>query len=210
MQYALPLLRRFFAKVVLNVLPAAMASVIGGILFTHYQLGGAIAPQTGAEQLAPASAEMMKLVRDEHALIVDFLKAQLAAEKSRLAEEEKAAHAADEGKPAQAAPTAAAARHVTVAMASGKTAAPRSRPVAAAAPHAPLVIARTGQIEPVEAPARDPDSFLSKTIDLKDHVVAATQRVVTTIGTIPSWIGERIGGSTVNSPPVGRLASASW
>ena len=72
MQYALPLLRRFFAKVVLNVLPAAMASVIGGILFTHYQLGGAIAPQTGAEQLAPASAEMMKLVRDEHVLIVDF------------------------------------------------------------------------------------------------------------------------------------------
>ena len=68
MQYALPLLRRFFAKVVLNVLPAAMASVVGGILFTHYQLGGAIAPQTGAEQLAPASAEMMKLVRDEHAL----------------------------------------------------------------------------------------------------------------------------------------------
>ena len=98
MQYGLPLLRRFFAKVVLNVLPAAMASVIGGILFTHYQLGGAIAPQTGAEQLAPASAEMMKLVRDEHVLIVDFLKAQLAAEKSRLAEEEKAAHAADEGK----------------------------------------------------------------------------------------------------------------
>ena len=120
MQYALPLLRRFFAKVVLNVLPAAMASVIGGILFTHYQLGGANAPQTGA--VAPASAEMMKLVRDEHALIVDFLKAQLAAEKSRLAEEEKATHAADEGKPAQAAPAAAAARHVIVAMASGKPA----------------------------------------------------------------------------------------
>jgi hypothetical protein len=208
MQYALPLLRRFFAKVVLNVLPAAMASVIGGILFTHYQLGGAIAPQTGAEQLAPASAEMMKLVRDEHALIVDFLKAQLAAEKSRLAEEERAAHAADEGKPAQSAP--AEARHVTVAMASRKPAAPHSRPVAVAAPHAPLVIAQTEQIEAVEAPARDPDSFLAKTLDLKDHVVAATQRVVTTIGTIPSWIGERIGGSTVSSPPAGRLASASW
>ena len=99
---------------------------------------------------------------------------------------------------------------MTVAMASGKTAAPRSRPVAAAAPHAPLVIAQTGQIEPVEAPARDPDSFLAKTIDLKDHVVAATQRVVTTIGSIPSWIGERIGGSSVSSPPAGRLASASW
>ena len=90
---------------------------------------------------------------------------------------------------------------MTVAMASGKPAAPRSRPVAAAAPHAPLVIAQTGQIEPVEAPARDPNSFLAKTIDLKDHVVAATQRVVTAIGTIPSWIGERIGGSTVSSPP---------
>jgi hypothetical protein len=52
------------------------------------------------------------------------------------------------------------------------------------------VIAQTEQIEATEAPARDPDSFLAKTIDLKDHVVAATQRMVTTIGSIPSWLGE--------------------
>ena len=34
-------------------------------------------------QVAPASEEMMRLVRDEHAMIVDYLKAQTAAEKGR-------------------------------------------------------------------------------------------------------------------------------
>lgn len=36
---------------------------------------------------------------------------------------------------------------------------------------------------------RDDDSLLAKTIGVTDHVVAATQRAVSTIGVIPTWIG---------------------
>jgi hypothetical protein len=225
MQYAPPLLRRFVAKVVLNVLPAAMASVIGGILFTHYQLGGAIAPQTGAEQLAPASAEMMKLVRDEHVLIVDFLKAQTAAEKSRLAAEDEAsarsvaearmAAASSAAVPA-AAPVTASRRPETTVMAA-KSAVSRGRATAAAtaaAPHAPLVIAQAEQSGggASAAPAAGKsDSLLAKTLDFKDRVVDATLHVIGTLGSIPSLIasgGDRVGASNANAP-AGRLVGAS-
>ena len=32
----MPLLVRFFSKLLLDILPAALASVIGGLLFAHY------------------------------------------------------------------------------------------------------------------------------------------------------------------------------
>ena len=86
-----PWLARLAGKMVLEVLPAALASVIGGFLFTQYHFGHA-APQLVAVQ--PASPEMMAMVRDEHALIMDYLKAQVAAEKRRDAAEDAAtAHA---------------------------------------------------------------------------------------------------------------------
>jgi len=61
--------RRLVAKLVHDVLPAALASLIGGLLFTHFQLGRMPAPV--AAQVAPASPEMMQLLRDEHGLIVN-------------------------------------------------------------------------------------------------------------------------------------------
>ena len=85
-----PLLLRFFTKLLFDIMPAALASIIGGILFTHYQMGYTGAPTPAVEQAVPASAEMIQLLRDEHAAIVDFLKAQTAAEKSRLAAEDEA------------------------------------------------------------------------------------------------------------------------
>ena len=74
---------RFLGKLVVDVLPAALRSVIGGFLFAQYQFSHATAPHPATEQAVPASAEMMQLVRDEHAVIIDYLKAQMAAEKSR-------------------------------------------------------------------------------------------------------------------------------
>jgi len=62
MPYDLPVLLRFLAKWVLDVLPAALASVIGGFLVTHYQAARAVAPAPAAEQAAPASAQMLRLV----------------------------------------------------------------------------------------------------------------------------------------------------
>lgn len=88
-----PLVLRFLAKFVLDIMPAALASVIGGFLFSHYHWGYAAVPASApiGEQHAAASAEMMKLVRDEHALIFDFLNAEMKAERSRLAAAEKPA-----------------------------------------------------------------------------------------------------------------------
>ena len=82
-----PLLARFLGKFVLDIMPAALASVIGGFLFTQFHFGHTPSKPV-LEQVTPASAEMMALVRDEHAMIVDYLKTQMAAEKSRVAGED--------------------------------------------------------------------------------------------------------------------------
>jgi hypothetical protein len=82
-----PLLARFLGKFVLDIMPAALASVIGGFLFTQYHFGHS-APKPVLEQVTPASAEMMAMVRNEHAVIIDYLKTQMAAEKSRAAAED--------------------------------------------------------------------------------------------------------------------------
>ena len=105
----IPLLARFIAKLIVDALPAAMASVIGGFLITQYQVSHQ-APRPAAGQVAPASAEMMALVRDEHSMIVDYLKTQMAAEKSRhVAEDQAEARAAANARLAAAAEAAAAA-----------------------------------------------------------------------------------------------------
>ncbi len=221
-----PLLLRFLAKLVFDILPAALASVIGGILFTHYQSGFARAPKPVAAQVAPASAEMVQLLRDEHAAIVDFLKAQMAAEKARLAAaDQESARSEAEARAAivaVAAPAPAAPRRSDAAanaVSTARSAATRARgPAAAAAtapPRAPLVIAQApqgGSAAPAASAPRDPDSLLAKTLDIKDHVVDATLHVIGAIGSIPSLIGsmgDHVGGSSASSPPAGRLAGAS-
>ena len=217
------MLLRFFTKLLFDIMPAALASIIGGILFTHYQMGYAGAPRPPVEQAAPASAEMIQLLRDEHAAIVDFLKAQTAAEKSRLAAEDEAsarsvaearmAAASSAAVPA-AAPVTASRRPETTVMAA-KSAVSRGRAAATAAtPHAPLVIAQAEQSggSTSAAPAAgNSDSLLAKTLNFKDRVVDATLHVIGTLGSIPSLIasgGDRVGASNASAPP-GRLVGAS-
>jgi hypothetical protein len=217
------LLARFLGKFALDILPAALASVIGGFLFTQYQAGHAV-NRTAAAQVAPASAEMMAMVRDEHAMMMDYLKSQMAAEKSREATEDAAraaaiAKAADE-KAAEATPVAdAAAPPRLIAVTSRAASAHIRKPVTiAAAPSAPLVIAQADQSVSQQHPtqsdgpapgdrlARDPDSLLAKTLDFKDHVVAATRQVVGAIGNVFASVGGRIGGA---APTVRQLSSSS-
>jgi hypothetical protein len=216
-----PLLLRFFTKLLFDIMPAALASIIGGILFTHYQMGYAGAPTPAVEQAVPASAEMIQLLRDEHAAIVDFLKAQTAAEKSRLAAEDEAsarsvaearmAAASSAAVPA-AAPVTASRRPETTVMAA-KSAVSRGRATAAAtaaAPHAPLVIAQAEQ-SGGSASAAPAAGKSDKTLDFKDRVVDATIHVIGTLGSIPSLIasgGDRVGASNANAP-AGRLVGAS-
>jgi hypothetical protein len=190
-QHSTPFLRRFASKLVVDVLPATLTSIVGGVLVAHYQFGH-VAQRPATEQVAPASAEMVKLVRDEHSAIMDYLTAQIAAEKSRNAAADAAVAEAKASVEAPAAPPVV--RALPALAVAPKPVAVRSKPVVAAAvlpPHQSLVVAQVAP-EPVAAPvvqpAPQPKSLLSRTLDLKDHVVGATLHVVTAIGGIPSWI----------------------
>ena len=213
-RHGAPLLGRFLGKFV-DVLPTALASLIGGFLFTQYQAGYRVTPQPAAEQAAPASAEMLQLVRDEHAMIFDYIKAQTAAEKSRNAAEDKEdARVVAEAKPAAAPVT----RRPLAAAASGVSRIKISAVAATPAPavHAPRVIAQIEQTAagasgvPAADTVRQPDSLLAKTLTIKDSVVHATLHAVSAIGGIPNWIaslGDRLGGAS--TPSANRLISTS-
>jgi hypothetical protein len=242
--WQIPLLGRFVGKFVVDILPAALASVIGGFLFTQYQVGRTAPPRV--EQASPASTEVLALVRDEHEAILGYLKSQMAAEKNRLAAQDaETAQAVADAKAAQEAAqekaaqekvaqekvaqekatqdsdarekagaesntaeikltSAPSARRVAPSM-QARVAVSRAKPVSApatAAP-APLVIAQAEPNAPqndVSASANrlasDPDSLLAKTLDLKDHVVAATRRAAAAIGDVFTSVGEQISGVT--------------
>jgi hypothetical protein len=219
-----PLLARFVGKFVLDILPAALASVIGGFLFTQYQLGRAAAPAP-TEHISPASAEALALVREEHDAIVGYLKSQMAAEKNRLAEQDaETARAVADAKAAQEnaaqekalaeqnavdikLSAAAPARRVA-AVTSAKDALPRAKPAAAPIPVVPTQVAMAqnepnpqASAAPADRLARDPDSLLAKTLDLRDHVVAVTKQAVSALGDMFASVGERIGGSPPSPRP---------
>jgi hypothetical protein len=203
MRLEMPLLKRLLTKLVHDVLPAALASVIGGFLFTHFQLGRF--PEPVAAQVTPASDEMMQLLRDEHGLIVNFIQARIANEKKQLAADENTPRGAAELHPAASRPSA-------VTLAAVKPNTTRGRSVGAGVSPPPLLIAQVQQDHTGKSNVGSDESLLAKTIGIKDHVVAATHRVVSALGGIPTWIGaigDRIGGEDVNPRPPANLVSAS-
>jgi hypothetical protein len=216
-----PLLKRFVGKLVVDVLPATFVSVLGGFIITQYQFNHTAVSRPATEQVVPASAEMMQLVRDEHAVIIGYLQTQMAAEKNRHAAEDAAvadARLAATEPPAPAAAPVPAPRPVATAVAAKPV--PARTKVATAPvlpPHAPLLIAQTDQAvsaTPVAEPAPAPESksLLTRTLEVKDHVVGATLHVVSAIGGIPSWIasmGDRVSGSGTTSSSAGRMFSTS-
>jgi len=215
---AVPLPLRFLGKLVLEVLPAALASVIGGFLFAHSQFGQPALHQPEAGQGGPASAEMVHLVHEEHDLIQQFLEAQQAAQKSRLT----ADNAADARAAAEARMAEAARRHAALLAAEAKRVPARAKTTVASAQSlpapavAPLVVARA---EPVaQAPALvnaapvliavpEHPSLVARTLAIPGHVVSVTLHAVAAIGGIPSWLGHRIGDD--DADPGRRSFSAS-
>jgi hypothetical protein len=216
-QHQAPLLPRFLAKLLVDILPAAVASAIGGFLITQYQFTHATALRPATEQVVPASAEMMQLVRDEHAVLVDYLKTQMAMEKNRHAAEDAAVADARLAAADTPAPAAVEAPRPVASAVIAKPVPARAKVAAAPVlpPHAPLAIAQTDQTvsaAPVAAPAPESKSLLTRTLEIKDHVVGATLHAVSAIGSIPSWIasmGDRFGGSDTTSSSTGRLFATS-
>ena len=202
-------------KIVKDALPAGLASILGGLLLTHFQLDRV--PQPTTVKVTQASPEMMQLLRDEHGLIIDFVKEQVASEKNRGGADQSAQRAAAEASAppaAEVAPSSPVQRPIpVVALAAPKPAAPRSKNqvVGASLP----ALAQAQPADPVpQAAARTDESLLTKTIGIKDQVVSVTQRAVSaTIGVIPSWfgsLGDRIGGEGQSPRPPANLVSASW
>jgi hypothetical protein len=198
------LVRRFLAKLVIDVLPAAFVSVLGGFFLSQYQFAHTAAPHPTV-QVVPASTEMMQLVRDEHAAIIDYLRVQTAAEKSRqAAENADDVRAAAEARGPADSETTAAAPPSSVALPLPRPPAPAATAVAAKPaaariktaaitmpPHAPLVVAQAGRqaaqvtqvaqadqavaaAPPADAPSQ-PKSLLTRTIAIKEHMVDATK-----------------------------------
>jgi hypothetical protein len=62
---------------------AALASMIAGVLVSFEW--GRNTPESRLVKVTPASPEMMQLLRDEHGLIADMLKVQIANEKGSAA-----------------------------------------------------------------------------------------------------------------------------
>jgi hypothetical protein len=218
-----PLYRRFTAKIVVDVVPAALASLIVGCLLSQYQFGRAAPPAMTAEA-GPASPQMMQLVREEHTAMMDYLKAQTAAETRRNAAADKAFARAAADAQADHARLAAASTVSTPDVAINSptrlpavASALRSKPHTAAvvvatvapqtAPQLPLVIAQADQTDSdvsADVAPRQPDSLLAKTVH-------ATLHVVSTIGGIPNWVaamGDRLGGGSDPSA-VARLNGTS-
>jgi hypothetical protein len=202
-----PFLLRLVSKFVLEVLPASLASMIGALLLAHYHFAAPAVLAGATPAAAPASPEMMQLVRDEHNLIRDFVIAQQAAQKSRYATADaQSAQTADAELAATAAPPPASvvaakplAAHARTAAVAAISPAPAPAPHAAlpAAPQAaPLAIAGL-QDNAAPPPVHGP--LVATTLAMKDHVVSATVHAVMTIGGIPSWIGHRLGGNEADS-----------
>jgi hypothetical protein len=116
----------FFSKLACEILPAVIASVIGGLLFSHYARPP-VAP--AAAVAAPASAEMMQMVRDEHDLIVNYLKKanETRQQTARAAEQEMLKSKAAEQGAMRAASEAQAAESKALAIAEHASAKPERK-----------------------------------------------------------------------------------
>ena len=198
---AVPPVVRVFGGFVLEVLPGALASLIGGVLLVHCLFSGpATAPATAAAASGPASPEMVARVRNEHALLRQVLAAAQAVPQRQVA-------AADD---TQAQAAAAAEEGAGPALAAARPASPRHR-TAATAPlavgPAAGVIARAQQIPgpapagaaPAAGPVRDEPTLIADTRAVKDQVVGAAVHAAKLIGGIPFWIGRRLGANDANA-----------
>ena len=207
MRYPQTLVARLASKLVLDILPATTASLVGGLLFAHYGLGRAT---ESAAQAAPASAEMMQLLRDEHGVIVSFLNAQLEREKTELASADALRHGSGrscgDGEYAGADPCS---RHCRQARDAARESDNRRDRVGAA---------RLSRKCKSRKPKRR--AFAGASVRLlprrwsafKDHVVSVTHRVVSALGGIPSWIGligDHPGGTDTKSRPLPDTIAAS-
>jgi hypothetical protein len=196
----LPFLSRFLSKLFCDLLPGAIVSAVGGMLFSHYASPPVATPAVASE--TPASAEMMKIVRDEHDLIVNYLQKytearqqlDLAAEQDMLrskAAERAATLAASEAKAAEA-----RMRSVVRVGAKSEGKVAINRPVHdpdKATVGQPLEIVRLAsvatQVQPGLQPPGPPAKLVTSAADSAENIFKTKLRKITaTAKRVPIWV----------------------
>jgi hypothetical protein len=205
MRNGVPYVIKFVSKFCLEIAPAALASVIGAILFAQYHSQPAPAPKPVAEAVSTVPAERLAaLVEEEHSLLVDYLKHDRPLPKA--AEEAQAAAPAkprvvvrDSAAKLRKPPVTADDSHsISAAPAPMRTAIFDTRA------GAPLVVVEAVPAEKVAAEPQAPaaperregffGSMLSKAVMIKDKAVEMS-RVREAIGFVREIPGRFMPGS---------------
>jgi hypothetical protein len=211
------LLSRFFSKLFYELLPAAIVSGVGGMLFNHYvspfshYANPPIATPAAAIE-SPVNAEMIQMVRDEHGLIVDYLKRYTEArQQADRAAEQEARRIKPAERPAMARPAetraVAVVTHITEKP---ETKVPTRQPAQHPDKAEPLRMASLApQVQSVVQPAMPPVRLVTPAADsdenivkTKLHVVAATVERIPFLGSsVAEWLSGD--GPPRPLPPVG-------
>jgi hypothetical protein len=149
---ALGMISKISSKFFHEVMPVALASVIGTMLVNHYSRQP-ISPPVVVQATPPASAEaMFQTLRDEQVLIADYLRRDARRDADSARERASSAMPAVEDRPNKTRPVSAekAAPRPPVRPPSEKTIAARDP---APLELAPAVVAPPARAEPGEAPA---------------------------------------------------------
>jgi hypothetical protein len=91
--------QRFLSKFAMDVLRTAVASSIGALLFTHPWMQGSSPTIVQSATPAVAAEQVAQMIRDEHGVMVEYLKAEHAKELAVIEQEvreTKAARSAQE------------------------------------------------------------------------------------------------------------------
>jgi hypothetical protein len=76
-------LRRFARKIVSDVVPGALASVMAAVLVAHYWASPQPPARLEPVRMVPPGEQIVAMIRDEHALMMDFLKQEQEREIAR-------------------------------------------------------------------------------------------------------------------------------
>jgi hypothetical protein len=202
-----PSLSRFYSKLFYELIPAAIASAVGGMVFNHYTKAPVVTPPVAI--VSPASVEMLQMVRDEHAVFVDYLKknaetrqqAELAAEQDakRISVAEQSAREARAAE-ARALTLAAHATEKPEKKVAIKQPAPHPDRAVPSEPlqlHATAVV--TAPVQPAAAPLSAPPARNDE-----GYIMAKVHSTVATVESIPSWVrsaSDWFSGGTPPRPP---------
>jgi hypothetical protein len=198
-----PSLSKFYSKLFYELLPAAIASAVGGMVFNHYTKAPTATPPVAI--VSPASVELLQMVRDEHAVFVDYLRknaetrqqAELAAEQDakRVSVAEQTAREARAAE-ARALALAAHATEKSEKKVAAKQPAPHLDKAVLGEPlqlHAMAAV--TAPIQPM-APVTTPPSHNDESF-----IMTKLRSTAATVESIPSWVRSATDWFSSGAPP---------